>query len=42
MEGKIGFLRFLNIEACYALMFAGQLVLAAAEIAGFRKMQRAA
>ena len=36
MEGKIVFLQFLTQEACYALMFLGQIVLAVTEIRAFR------
>ena len=38
MEGKILFLRFLDIYACYALMLAGQVILAVTEVLAFRKM----
>ena len=42
MEGKIVFLRFLDLAACYALMAAGQAVLGVTEIRAFRKWMNAA
>ena len=35
MEGKIEFLRFLSTEACYGLMFLGQVVLGITEVRAF-------
>ncbi len=37
MEGKIAFLRFLDQNACYALMAAGQVILGITEVRAFRK-----
>jgi len=39
MQGKIQFLRFLDINACYVLMLAGQVILAVTEIFAFWKMK---
>ena len=36
MEGKIPFLRFLNIGACYGLMALGQVILGVTEVRAFR------
>jgi len=40
MEGKIAFLRFMDLFACYCAMFAGQVILGITEIRAFRKMKR--
>ena len=41
MDGKIAFLQFMDLTACYGLMAFGQLLLAVAEITGFRRLLRA-
>ena len=41
MEGKIPLLRFMDQFACYAAMFAGQVILGAAEVTAFRKARKA-
>ena len=42
MEGKIGFLRFLDIYACYGLMALGLAALAVTEIRAFRRTRNRA